>query len=927
MTTGGSSAGWAALLPRLKAALAPKYDVLRLLGHGGMAGVYLADETRLGRKAAIKVISPGLVMDPSFVARFEQEARATARLRHSNIVTIYEVDHKDDFLFIAMSYCSGRTLSAVMREDSGPLDNDVALAWLHEVASALDHAHNRGIVHRDIKPGNILLDEEGRALVTDFGIAKVADQPGLTSTGFLVGTPSYMSPEQCAGSEVTSASDQYSLGVVAYEMMTGQAPFSGATMRVIQAHLNEAPKPIREIRSDCPPDFAEAVMRMLAKDPADRWPTTTDALRAAGAQPARYGGEVHNTMARLSRQISSIQVNLATLELRPSEEFSIEAIPLDASATPLPGRSLSWSSSAPDIAEVAPDGTVIAKAPGKAVLAIRGGTAVEAIEVEVAATGVVTPAPVAQMPAPDAAPRTGTTDPLAGAVPEHEAAPPPPLPDVSTPTPTPIPRPAAEANPEATMVANTEILRQMGLDPKTPTDEAEEAPTDSGITPVVPPPDPTPLPDEIPSPPDAIPVEPSPSIEAAEPVPADVGADPADWVDEPALPNAVAAPTGSLTELFDPIKDSQLQAAMSAAEPDAPSTDGSAPESKADSDSAPPAISGPRRATAVPKKPDDKPRRLGLAMGGVAAVVATILFLVVRGGGGPATEPSVPELPETTQVSDATPGPETGPTSTPLPADSGADATSDLTDSDAEPAGPETNQATEEARPAPPQQTPETRPEARPATPEPGRIRLTGSQPAGAVVTAVGPDGRTRNLSGTTQLPAGRYRVTAIAQGYETIQTQVEVGAGATRTFAPNWVALQTSEPQTNPDPQPADPVEESPPAPTQLTAADVAQIAVQIDGFLDNLRARNVDAVLPLIPSGMRQQYNQMLTLDYSRFDVDVGQIGSPQFDGNQATVQVPTTIRSAGRGFSADSPVRFQARLVRSGGGWTLQSMTPTG
>ena len=208
----GHSASWASIVPRLQEALSPRYEVHRLLGHGGMAGVYLATEARLGREVAIKVISPSLVMDESFVARFEQEARATARMRHTNIVTIYEVDHKDDFLYIAMSYCAGRTLGAVMREESKPMSPEVGLAWLYEVASALDHAHHNGIIHRDIKPGNILLDDEGRALVADFGIAKVADQPGLTSTGFLVGTPAYMSPEQCAGSEITTASDQYSFG-------------------------------------------------------------------------------------------------------------------------------------------------------------------------------------------------------------------------------------------------------------------------------------------------------------------------------------------------------------------------------------------------------------------------------------------------------------------------------------------------------------------------------------------------------------------------------------------------------------------------------------------------------------------------------------------------------------------------------------------
>src|SRR5439155_15553263 len=144
---------------------------------------------------------------------------------------------------------------------------------MFQVGSALTYAHRSGVVHRDIKPANILIDEDGSAVVTDFGIAKVAQLPSGTNPGALVGTPAYMSPEQCSGAEVSGASDQYALGAVAYEMITGVAPFSGSTITVMQAHLQEPPRLIRDLSGDCPPELEAAILRMLEKDPQDRWPS------------------------------------------------------------------------------------------------------------------------------------------------------------------------------------------------------------------------------------------------------------------------------------------------------------------------------------------------------------------------------------------------------------------------------------------------------------------------------------------------------------------------------------------------------------------------------------------------------------------------------------------------------------------------------
>ncbi len=275
---------WAAILERLKRAVAPRYEVQSLLGFGGMAGVYLAHDTRLGRDVAIKVMSPQLMTDPSQIERFRQEARATAKLSHANIVTIHEIDEREGLQYLVMAVVKGEPLGSILKASPDPVELHLAIRWTRQIAEALSHAHGFGIVHRDIKPGNVLIDQEGQALVTDFGIAKMADEPGLTRTGMLVGTPTYMSPEQCESGEVTGASDQYALGILAYQMLTGDPPFSGGTMAVLQAHLNQAPEPPQLGRPDCPDWLAHIVLTMLAKDPDERWPSMTALVEAIRAE-------------------------------------------------------------------------------------------------------------------------------------------------------------------------------------------------------------------------------------------------------------------------------------------------------------------------------------------------------------------------------------------------------------------------------------------------------------------------------------------------------------------------------------------------------------------------------------------------------------------------------------------------------------------
>jgi hypothetical protein len=386
---------WEVILDRLREALAPRYRVIRLLGYGGMAGVYLAEEVRLERKVAIKVISPTLMVDPAQAERFEQEARTIARLDHPNIVTVYEVDERADLHFFTMTWVAGRTLGHVMNEAAAPLDLEVVRAWLGQVASALAYAHHRGVVHRDIKPSNILLDEAGNALVGDFGIAKVQDQEGLTRTGMLVGTPSYMSPEQCGVGEVTGASDQYALGAVAYQMITGEPPFSGPTMAVIQAHLNEPPPGIRTLRPDCPEELERAVMRMLAKRPEDRFPVLEAALDALSGGPLRFDDPARARMAALARWTEdlSVEVEPATATdapLAPGDRFTIRAVARAADGTPLPDRRVEWSTNPGDILEVGRDGSVLAIQGGRARIEARAaGGVTREIDVSVARPGEV----------------------------------------------------------------------------------------------------------------------------------------------------------------------------------------------------------------------------------------------------------------------------------------------------------------------------------------------------------------------------------------------------------------------------------------------------------------------------------------------------------------------------------------------------------
>jgi serine/threonine-protein kinase len=245
-------------------------SIQRKLGAGGVAGVYLAEDQELGRRVAIKILNGRHANDDQFIERFRREAKNAAALNHPNIVSIYDRGNAEDTYYIAMEFLDGRTLKElVVSRGAAPIN--VAIEYARQILSALRFAHRHGIVHRDIKPHNVLVDAEGRVKVTDFGIAR-AGTSQMTETGSIVGTAQYLSPEQARGGEVDPRSDLYSLGVVLYELLTGKTPFDGETpVEIAMKHLSNAPKPPSKLRPDVTPELDKVVLRALAKNPDDRY--------------------------------------------------------------------------------------------------------------------------------------------------------------------------------------------------------------------------------------------------------------------------------------------------------------------------------------------------------------------------------------------------------------------------------------------------------------------------------------------------------------------------------------------------------------------------------------------------------------------------------------------------------------------------------
>jgi eukaryotic-like serine/threonine-protein kinase len=259
-----------------------RYELHRRLGRGGMAEVFLARDQLLDRPVAVKVLFPEFATDPAFVERFRREATAAANLNHPNIVGVYDWGEADGTYFIVMEYVDGRTLSDILRTE-GPLHPDRVADVGADVAAALGFAHRNGVVHRDVKPGNVLVTATGQVKVADFGIARAitanADE-NLTQAGTVMGTATYFSPEQARGDTVDPRSDIYSLGCVLYELLVGRPPFSGDTpVAIAYKHVQESPVPPRHLNIELPVAFEAIVLKCLAKNPANRYPSAED-LRA-----------------------------------------------------------------------------------------------------------------------------------------------------------------------------------------------------------------------------------------------------------------------------------------------------------------------------------------------------------------------------------------------------------------------------------------------------------------------------------------------------------------------------------------------------------------------------------------------------------------------------------------------------------------------
>lgn len=380
----------AQMLETLRDATLGEYEILMELGSGGMATVYLAHDLQLDRQVALKLLHPSLVQGQDMVERFILEARTAAKLSHPGIVPIHAVKVQEDLIYFVMKFIEGRPLDSIIREGA-PLDVDMTRHVVMQMADALSYAHRHGVIHRDVKPANILISTDGHPILADFGIAKVADREGLTMTGATIGTPSYMSPEQCDAQALTGASDQYSLGVTAYEMLTGKPPFEAPSyMGILMKHMTEPARPVRDAMPTCPPDIAHVIDRMLAKRPADRFPELEQVVEAL--TPATAGKQ-----QKVRTQLVQFALSDPRRERISRLSIPVSPIPTGSRRTRTTGATEPRRSSALGIATV-----VLAAMLGGAILVTRPWErlARPAAPTPAEGTAVNPPAPAAAAPAP-----------------------------------------------------------------------------------------------------------------------------------------------------------------------------------------------------------------------------------------------------------------------------------------------------------------------------------------------------------------------------------------------------------------------------------------------------------------------------------------------------------------------------------------------
>jgi serine/threonine-protein kinase len=282
--------------------LSDRYELEELVGTGGMSSVFRAHDRLLDRKVALKILHERYSDDAAYVERFRHEARAVATLSHPNIVTVIDRGEHGGRQFIVFEYVDGENLKQLIQR-RGPASVSTALELAMQISRGLSFAHQQGLVHRDVKPQNVLLNGDGQAKVTDFGIARSLDvQHGMTQTGTVLGTADYIAPEQAQGQRVDEHTDVYSLGVVLYELLTSEVPFPGENfVAVAMRHINEPPPAIRDKRPDVPPRVEAAVQKAMAKDPADRFPTMADFCRELEACLAEEQGGATQVIAPVRR--------------------------------------------------------------------------------------------------------------------------------------------------------------------------------------------------------------------------------------------------------------------------------------------------------------------------------------------------------------------------------------------------------------------------------------------------------------------------------------------------------------------------------------------------------------------------------------------------------------------------------------------------
>ena len=333
------------LFEALRAAVEGRYQVLDMLGRGGMGAVFLAKDLRLDRQVAIKVLLPEVADEPGFVGRFEREARIAARLVHNNIIPIYEVEQVGDFHYFVMKYVAGKALEDMLTGKPLPVSQAREILW--QACQGLGHAHQRGVIHRDVKPSNIMVEEgEGRVIITDFGISKaVQSDTRYTSTGQMLGTPCYLSPEQAQGHELDARSDQYSLAVLGYQMFVGRLPLVAATAHVLlYKHIYEIPVPAQTARREVPAEISRALQRALAKKPEQRFDSMAEFAAAVWPErAARDGavpeGPVQDTLRKLSRpRTALLATGAAVLVIAGIAVAVLRGSPGEPPSPPAPAR-------------------------------------------------------------------------------------------------------------------------------------------------------------------------------------------------------------------------------------------------------------------------------------------------------------------------------------------------------------------------------------------------------------------------------------------------------------------------------------------------------------------------------------------------------------------------------------------------------------